>query len=178
MKRGVFHPLLFLHRVRDRERQPGENEQRYAVSRKIKTFPRCSSSQQNTAWVSHKLRHRVSAVPAQSQHRIGQVPLFQPFTHSGHGRVGGKQPQSVAVSCVQQLDDLFCKVVIVIAVSLDRRHLGQVQQAVPLVVEGRGCDMLPHSPLGQQASFLFEPPEVAAHCQRAGSQYHGPVLLP
>lgn len=38
--------------------------------------------------------------------------------------------------------------------------------------------MLPHSPLGQQASFLFETPEVSAHCQRAGSQYHGPVLLP
>lgn len=90
MKRGVFHPLLFLHCVRHRERQPGEDEQRYAVSRKIKTFPRRSSSQQNTAWMSHKLRHRVSAVPAQSQHGIGQVPLFQPFTHSGYGRVGGK----------------------------------------------------------------------------------------
>ena len=51
----------------------------------------------------------------------------------------------------------------------------QVQQAVGLVVEGRGGDGLRYPSIGHQAGFLFEAVEVSAHCQGAGGEDNGAV---
>ena len=79
---------------------------------------------------------------------------------------------------LQQDGHLLRQQVVVPPVLLPGWKLGQVEQTVFLVVEGRKRDRLCHSPIRQQARFLLEAAEICPHGQGAGGEDHGPVLAP
>ena len=116
-------------------------------------------------------------VPAHGKQRVGRLPL-QPLLHGGHGGVGGKQHQCMALGRFQQRGDLPGKLVIIVAVFQTGRVPGQVQQTVLLVIKWREGDGLRHPAICQQARVLFETPEILAHGHRAGGEDHRPQLPP
>ena len=48
MEGRVLLPLFLLQRVRNRERQPGDHQQGYTISREVEALPGSSGRQQNT----------------------------------------------------------------------------------------------------------------------------------
>ncbi len=102
---GVLFPPGFPYRVRHRERQPHDHEQRDPVPGEIYAFPAGAARQQYGVGALFELLYKPPPAARGLEQRHRQ-PAFQLFIHMAHLVIRGEQHQRVPVGGADELPDL------------------------------------------------------------------------
>ena len=88
--------------VRECKRQPGNDEQRYAVAREVHALPCSSGCQKNCSGGALELPQDLWVVPAHDEDWDAAFEPVETFTDSGHILVRGEKNKGVSVRGLQQ----------------------------------------------------------------------------
>ena len=134
---GILFPFRFTDRIRDRKRQPHNDERRHHIAGKVHTFPAGTRCEQHGILRLLELMDDVLRVPPYF-HQGKRQPVLYLIVNSTHKGIGGKEHQSVAMSGFHQPADLLCQTLSFhFAAHLRFRQVaGDVKKAVFFIVKG------------------------------------------